>query len=170
MRSQSTSLFMHYATSSQRWESPFCQKRPHCQRPPCYGCNPKIKTVLKVSTLQIWMQGLQCWPQVLCFTCRLHVTSTLTGWALWKSWMMTTSWGRRTLSISLSARRTGRRKMKCSFQLSSVAKVRLIQSSPVNMLRPRICRANHDCTVPHFIQWSLIYHRGYGLHSENPPR
>lgn len=30
---------------------------------------------------------------------------------------MTTSWGRRTLSTSSSARRTGRRNMKCSFQL-----------------------------------------------------
>lgn len=49
--------------------------------------------------------------------CRLHVISTLTGWALWKSWTTTTSWGLRMLSISSSARRTGRRNMKCYFEL-----------------------------------------------------
>lgn len=44
---------------------------------------------------------------------------------------MTTSWGRRTLSISSSARRTGRRRMRGYFQLSPGAKVRLFQSSVV---------------------------------------
>lgn len=147
MRTLSTSAFMHYAASSQRWESPLCQKRPFCQRPPCYSCNSKTKTVLEVSTLQIWMQGRERWPQVLYFICRSHVTSTLTGWALWKSWTMTTSWGRRTLLISSSARRTGRRRMRGYFQLSSGAKVRLFQSSVVlfrdaDVLRPCICRVN----------------------------
>lgn len=49
--------------------------------------------------------------------CRLHVISTLTGWVLLKSWTTTTSWGLRMLSISSSARRTGRRNMKCYFEL-----------------------------------------------------
>ncbi len=38
---------------------------------------------------------------------RLLVISILTGWVLLKSWMMTTSSERRTLSICSSARRTG---------------------------------------------------------------
>lgn len=43
---------------------------------------------------------------------RLHVTSILTGWVQWKSWMMTISWVQRTPLIFLSARRTGEGNVK----------------------------------------------------------
>lgn len=58
-RSLSTSVFMHYAASSQRWESPLCQKRPFCQRPPRSSCSSKTRSVESVDTADLnagtWM-------------------------------------------------------------------------------------------------------------------
>lgn len=84
-----------------------------------------IPNVLEMFSWHVWMEFC------CALFCRLHVTSTLTGWVRWKSWMTTTSWGQRMLSISSYARRTGRRNMW------------LIQSPPVfihdvNMLCPCI--------------------------------
>lgn len=126
---------------------PSAKNHPFAKDLPVPAVAPK-RGVSKVSTLQIWMRALECWPQALYFICRSRGTSTLTGWAPWKSWMMTTSWGRRTRSISLSARRTGRRRMRGYFQLSPGAKVRLFQSfvvfiREVDVPRPCVWRVSH---------------------------
>lgn len=46
---------------------------------------------------------------------RLLEISILTGWVLWKFWMMTTSWEQRTPSTCLSAKRTGKESINVCF-------------------------------------------------------